>query len=184
MKSSASFDSFVPAAQRGAALVTSLLLLLVLTIIGVTAMQMTRLQERMAGGTRDMNLALQGAEAGLRNGEAMIQARASRPDTCIAVPCNFWQLGMLLQPQARDTPWWQANGIEFERDPASPAQHEITSLKDDPDFLVESLGFVSDSLTEGHGPPQGRDFYQVTARSAGGSGKANTVLRTTYARRF
>jgi type IV pilus assembly protein PilX len=184
MKSPVSFHSFVPATQRGAALVTSLLLLLVLTIIGVTAMQMTRLQERMAGGTRDMNLALQGAEAGLRNGESMIQARAARPDTCIALPCDFWQLGIMLQLQAQNTTWWDTNGIEFERNPAAPAQNEIAGLKEDPHFIVESLGFVSDSLTEGHGPPQGRDFYQVTARSAGGSGNANTVLRTTYARRF
>jgi type IV pilus assembly protein PilX len=184
MTTSVSFTPSARTTERGAALVTSLLLLLVLTIIGVTAMQMTRLQERMAGGTRDMNLALQGAEAGLRNGESMIQARATRPDTCIAVPCDYWQLGTLLQPQAQNTPWWEANGIEFERNPASPAQNEISGLKEDPHFIVESLGFVSDSLTEGHGPPQGRDFYQVTARSAGGSGNANTVLRSTYARRF
>ncbi|HPF28453.1 MAG TPA: PilX N-terminal domain-containing pilus assembly protein, partial [Steroidobacteraceae bacterium] len=59
-------------AQRGAILVTSLLLLLVLTIIGLTAMRMTSLQERMAGSTRDLNLAFQGAEAALRDGETLI----------------------------------------------------------------------------------------------------------------
>lgn len=170
--------------QRGAALVTSLLLLLVLTIIGVTAMQVTRLQERMAGGARDMNLALQGAEAGLRNGEAMIQARASRPDTCIGLPCGFWQLGALAQPQSQNQTWWDTNGIEFERVAATHVANEIAELSRDPQFVVESVGFVSDTLTIGQGPPVGRDFYQVTGRSSGGSDNANTALRTTYARRF
>ena len=60
----------------------------------------------------------------------------------------------------------------------------MSDLAADPRFVVESIGFVSDSLTVGHAPPQGRDFYQVTGRSTGGSGQANTTLRSTYARRF
>jgi type IV pilus assembly protein PilX len=174
----------LPARERGAALVTSMLLLLVLTIVGITAMQVTRTQERMAGGARDMNLAFQGAEAALRNGETMIQAETMRPDTCIAVACDFWQANTLVAPQTQNATWWNTNGIEFERNPAAPAAGEIQGLQEDPEFVVESIGFVSDTLTIGQGTPQGRDFYQVSGHSIGGSGKANTVLRTTYARRF
>ena len=39
---------------------------------GITAMQVTRMEERMAGNSRDVNLAFQGAEAGLRDSEARI----------------------------------------------------------------------------------------------------------------
>jgi type IV pilus assembly protein PilX len=173
------------ARQRGAILVTSLLLLLVLTIIGVTTMQMTRMQERMAGNTRDLNLAFQGSEAGLRNGEQLVQTQAARPDNCTGLPCNFWASGVLTNPETRDKTWWSANGDEFEADnDRSTTTAEVADLQEDPRFVVESIGFVSDSLTVGHGPPQGRDFYQVTGRSTGGSGAANTVLRSTYARRF
>ena len=42
--------------QRGTILVTSMLILLVLTVLGVTAMQMTRMQEHMAGNSRDLAL--------------------------------------------------------------------------------------------------------------------------------
>jgi type IV pilus assembly protein PilX len=162
-----------------------MLLLLVLTIIGVTAMQMTRMQERMAGNTRDLNLAFQGSEAGLRNGEQLIQVQTVRPDSCTTAPCNFWTSGTLTSPETRDTTWWNTNGDEFESDnDRSTTTAEVADLKQDPRFVVESIGFVSDSLTVGHGPPQGRDFYQVTGRSTGGSGDANTVLRSTYARRF
>ena len=65
--------------QRGASLVISLLLLVALTVLGISTIRTTNLQERMAGNARDLNIALQGAEAGLRDGEARIRAQANRP---------------------------------------------------------------------------------------------------------
>jgi type IV pilus assembly protein PilX len=171
--------------QRGAILVTAMLLLLVLTIIGITAAQMTRMQERMAGNLRDQNLAFQGSEAGLRDGEALIRSRIARPDTCTEAPCAFWTRGTLAGISAENQDWWDDNATELEPDgDRSTVTHDMAELEADPQFVVEALGFVSDSLTVGHAPPEGRDFYQVTGRSTGGSGSATTVLRTTYARRF
>jgi type IV pilus assembly protein PilX len=46
-----------PSRQRGAALVVALIMLLVMTVLGITAMQVTRMEERMAGNSRDVNLA-------------------------------------------------------------------------------------------------------------------------------
>jgi type IV pilus assembly protein PilX len=169
--------------QTGVALVTSLLLLLVLTIIGVTAMLVTRMQERMAGNTRDLNLAFQGAEAALRDGEAEIRALNSRPDTCSAPPCDYWQPDSAgLRAAIRDgvPAWWTANANEY----ATDGTADLNNLAEDPQYVTESLGFIPDSLTLGHGVPEGRDFYQVTARSTGGSGVANTVLQSTFTRRF
>ena len=54
----------------------------------------------------------------------------------------------------------------------------------DPLVVTESLGFVPDSLSVGHGPPEGRDFFKVTANSSGASDTANAVLESTYTRRF
>ncbi len=55
--------------QRGAALITSLIFLIVLTLIGVTAARMSSLEERMAGNLRDRALAMQAAELALRDAE-------------------------------------------------------------------------------------------------------------------
>jgi len=65
---------FQPGPSVGAVLIVSLLLLLVLTVLGVVMMQTTRMQERMAGATRDLNMSLQGAESGLRYGESVVAA--------------------------------------------------------------------------------------------------------------
>jgi Tfp pilus assembly protein PilX len=62
-----------PARQRGAALVVGLVLLVVITLVGVGAMQTTTLQEKMAGNLRDSNLSFQAAEAALRHCEGILR---------------------------------------------------------------------------------------------------------------
>jgi type IV pilus assembly protein PilX len=172
--------------QRGAALVTSLVLLLVLTIIGVSAMQMTRMQERMAGNTRDINLALQGAEAALRDGENQIGALTSSPITCTAsteeAPCGIFERNFLPSLHDTDAAWWELNAQEYGTDGKAELTRSANGeLAEDPHFVIEEVGFIRDSLIAE--PDKGREFYQITARSTGGSGDANVVVQTTFARR-
>jgi Tfp pilus assembly protein PilX len=56
-----------PSRQNGAVLIVALLFLVILTILGLTAMQGTTMEERMSGNSRDINVALQAAEAALRD---------------------------------------------------------------------------------------------------------------------
>ena len=53
--------------EGGAILIVTLLFLVILTMLGVTAMTGTTMEERMAGNTRDSAIALQAAEAALRD---------------------------------------------------------------------------------------------------------------------
>jgi type IV pilus assembly protein PilX len=53
------------ASQRGAVLIVSLLFLVVLTMLGVTAMTSTTFEERMAGNARDAAVAMHAAESAL-----------------------------------------------------------------------------------------------------------------------
>jgi type IV pilus assembly protein PilX len=66
--------STTPAHQSGVVLVISLIMLLLLMIIGVVGSQVTGLEEKMAGNSRDYNLAFQAAESALRVGEAATAA--------------------------------------------------------------------------------------------------------------
>ena len=59
--------------QRGAALVISLIMLLLMTLVGVTAMQVTTVQEKMVSNSRDLNVAFQAAETALKRGEEYIK---------------------------------------------------------------------------------------------------------------
>lgn len=171
--------------QRGAILVTSLLLLLILTVLGIAMMRMTNLQERMAGNTRDMNVALQAAEAGLRDGERRIAAQVGLPaiqSFTLAPDCLF----CTDLPVDIDNPSsfnWAANAIEFGVAGVRDFNQEGAPAED-PRFKIEHTAYVSDDLLQGQDPPTGRDIFTVSARSTGASGNANTVLQSTYARRF
>jgi type IV pilus assembly protein PilX len=66
-----------PRRQHGTVLIIALILLVLMTLIGVTSMQTTTLEEKMAGNSRDRTVALQAAESALRQGEendAVIEA--------------------------------------------------------------------------------------------------------------
>nr|MCU0936636.1 PilX N-terminal domain-containing pilus assembly protein [Gammaproteobacteria bacterium] len=54
--------------QRGAVLIVALILLAVLTLLGVTAMSTTSLEEKMAANTQEGTRAFQIAETGLATG--------------------------------------------------------------------------------------------------------------------
>ncbi|MGE0310380.1 MAG: PilX N-terminal domain-containing pilus assembly protein [Lautropia sp.] len=59
----------IPARERGAALVISLMLLAIVMVLGTAAWQMGTLEERMVGQQRDRAIAFEAAEAALRDGE-------------------------------------------------------------------------------------------------------------------
>ena len=65
--------------HSGAALITGLIFLVVLTMIGVTAARMSTLEERMSGNMRDRSNAMQAAEMALRDAERDIQGSGTSP---------------------------------------------------------------------------------------------------------
>ena len=63
----------LPGRQDGIALYVALIMLLLLTLLGLAALQVTAMQERMSGNFRTLNLAFNRAEDTLRNSEFEIQ---------------------------------------------------------------------------------------------------------------
>ncbi len=63
--------------QRGAALFVGLIIMLVLTILGITIMQVVTQQERMARNLVNKTIAFQAAETALRAGESEINSGAA-----------------------------------------------------------------------------------------------------------
>ena len=61
--------------QQGSALIFSLVILLIMTLIGVTSMNTSTLEEKMAANDRARKVAFQSAESALRDAETAIAAR-------------------------------------------------------------------------------------------------------------
>lgn len=80
--------------QRGAALYVALIMLLLLTLIGVAAMQVASLQQRMATNFNDFALAFQRAEGALRQSEFELQrsfdTRALRAEVYCQGDASTW----------------------------------------------------------------------------------------------
>lgn len=62
--------------ERGAVLVIGLIFLVMMTILGLTALQASTTAERMAGNAQDLNIAFQAAEASLREAEGFLEQPA------------------------------------------------------------------------------------------------------------
>jgi type IV pilus assembly protein PilX len=65
--------------QKGAVLAIGLVMLLLLTLIGISGTQTTGLEERMAGNEQDENLAFQAAEAAITSAEEYLTLIATTP---------------------------------------------------------------------------------------------------------
>ncbi len=183
MHTSYKYSSRAAHGQRGAILVTSLLLLVVLTVLGVAMMRMTNMQERMAGNARDVNMALQGAEAALRAGEEVLSPATltARPLPTADEDCLFCARDALpVAIYDRSQYDWTANAREY----GEAGERDMTDLARDPRYTIAELGFAPDSYGQGQDPPSGRDFYQITGFSSGASDQANVVLQSTFPRRF
>lgn len=175
--------------ERGAVLVVSLLLLLVMTVLALGASQATRMQERMAGNARDHDLAFQSAEAGLRAGERLVDdsSLTSAPYPCSASPCQVFELGVLTGAVSyQNSSWWNTNAWDYAAtSQISAAVSGSAVAMREPKYFIEELEEVTDTLTiPPTGPPPSRVYYRITSNGAGGTETAQVVLQSTFARRF
>jgi type IV pilus assembly protein PilX len=159
---------FVSRGQRGASLIVSLIFLVVMAMLGVTLANVTNLEERMAGHTRDRDLALQAAEAALRDAEVRLSNTAFRTTT--AFPAY-------LATRANDAVYWEscfkdkstACGTQYEPTSALPASGNPGAVAASPKFVIESKPKVGTT-----------DVFRVTARAVGGSADTIVVLQAEF----
>jgi type IV pilus assembly protein PilX len=172
--------------QKGAILVVSLLMLLVMTVLALSASTSTRLQERMAGNSRDVELAFQGSEAGLRDAERGIQQQVEANGMRMISLCTDAQQRCVVGRPAAATDyfeatstWWVANSRPY----GDPAVQEFDGLVTDPLLRSELWVTAGDSLTDGAKPNQqsGTAYFVNTSRSVGGTATAEVVVQSVYA---
>lgn len=169
-------------AQRGITLVMTLIFLLLLTILGVTAISTSTLQEKMSGNLRDQDVAFQAAESALRGGEDSVnllaQAAGNRnPDSQINCTNCIWTIGMA---QPLNDGWWA-----FWKNEYGSSSKDLTQVYADPSFIIEYGGFSKDNINiGGWTASQGLHYYRVTARAEGVTPTARAMLESTYRVRY
>ncbi len=74
--------------ERGSALVSVILVLLVLTIVGVGIAYFTSMEDRLSGNTRITKAGFYAADAGLRRGEALLNEVINLDPTACGIPAT------------------------------------------------------------------------------------------------
>lgn len=160
--------------QQGIALVVSLVLLLLVTLLGVSSLRSVLLEEKMAANQFDRSLAFQAAEAALRQAEARVLA-----DQPVAGgQCNA---GVCPPPDP-------AAALDRWNDPAFSGWEAATVTLDTlagaaPEYLIEYLGatFPCDPANPSTSSSDCKR-YRITARSRpDGDQRASVMLQSVYA---
>lgn len=178
-------------AQRGMALVIGLVFIALLTMLGLTAMSVSTLEERMSGNTRDRTLAFNAAEASLRDCQAVLDAAAlddaapgyaplpdfdgvagfSNPTTP-----GMYQVAALGAAPVHEVVNW-ANNAEVRINATTPAGSSQA-----PRCVIEELpplpGGGGGSLKAG--TPLAPNSYRVTALGFGRNDATEVLLQMTY----
>lgn len=193
------------ARQTGAVLVVALLFLMIITMLGVTSLQSTSGEERMAGNLRDTNNAMAAAEAALRdawydiNGVCAPGASSCVPRTSlISGATNFGDgtgtagkcsnTGLCLPAGTYpnftllDISNWSASGanavfpVSFGTYTMAAADTKLPQVAQQPQYIIEALCTPSAGASiGGAGCPQ--YYYRITSRGFGGNASTQVTLQ-------
>lgn len=148
--------------QRGVALVTGLIFMVVLTLIVVAAMRSTILEEKMAGNARSQNLAFQAAEAGLRAAQNALNSPVdpstgpgySATPLADAATTDYWK---------DDLAWGGAAEVVLSYQGVESVRYFIERVAALPGASGnDDLGYSSDTSNPRNG------IYRITARADAG----------------
>lgn len=167
-------------AQRGVALVISLILLVVMTLFGLLVVRNIATDERMAGYTYDRALALQGAEAALRSAELAVETLKPQPTSgCSDFTSSPTTVHVCAAPTPASTPRWLDASFG---DWVTTTAVVSGGLTVTPTYFVEYLGdtFPCSTNPDCTSQPCNCLRYRVTAR-AGEAGRSQVMLQSVYA---
>lgn len=163
--------------QKGSALIISLLFLLVLTIIGISSMGTTMLEEKMSGNLRDQQLAFQAAESALQSAETYIEKIVSTADFK-GTGGLFGETNLAPDPYASGTWGTGCNCRTITLEGTNGAEYYIKYIGEIPE---DALPMISDYSKPVGNPPKS---FQITARGYGPTGTSAVILREYYGRRM
>lgn len=183
------------ARESGAVLVVSLIMLLLVTVLGLSTIGTTTMQEKMAANTRDKDLAFQAAELALKVAEKALEeegltALDFTPECSnglcaphlMSASFSRWEDPNLCS-SGEDI--WSCNKSRAVGDAdvvdlnihSQPPRYFIEILADLDTADRLNVGNIGDSVHS-----EEVTVYRITAIGYGGSATSQTVLQSTYAK--
>lgn len=174
--------------QRGVALIVALIMLVVITITGLSNIRSVAQGEKMTAAAYDRSLAFQAAEAALRFGENLVWANHATPaytpvyaDADLACPAGAIDnclAGICPTPDKDCTARWIDPGFTGWVVAATKLGGLAGAA---PAYFIEYLGNAFPCTDNGASDPKNCKRYRITARSAPAVGRATVVLQSIFA---
>lgn len=168
------------ARERGAALVVCLIILVLVTLMGLTTMKTSVLQEKMAGGNADKSLALQAAEMALKDAELHVKLYLNRESgfiaNCAGVSslCEAPDDGTVL---ADSVDWAGAGAALYGSATGAPA---VSGVARQPRYFIEILSEMSAMPGNSAAAKKTGTPYRITAVGYGRQDSTRVVLQSMY----
>lgn len=173
--------------QRGVALVVALIMLLVITVTGLSNIRTVTQEEKMTAAALDRSLAFQSAEAALRFGESLVWANhatlAYTPassdvdNTCPVGAIDNCLAGVCPPPDKDCTSRWDDSSFSG----WVGATVSLGALAGTaPQYFIEYLGNNFDCTDGSPADPKNCKRYRITARSQPGAGRAAVLLQSLF----
>lgn len=163
--------------QRGIALVISLIILVIMTLLGMSAIRLITSEERMATNSYDRNLAFQATEATLKEIETLIETEVPTP----AAGADCAKIGSIMTcglAAASATPRWLDEDFDDWEDATAIGSGTLAIT---PKYFVEYLGNTFACRPGDSSDPNNCKRYRITAQTAGTDGRASVTLQSIYA---
>lgn len=173
--------------QSGVALIMALVFLLLLTILGIAALNTTSLEEKMANNVKDRNLAFQSAESALAVAENWIFTQIGKP----VFPNN--SIGLYTPSTTTDENWkdstWSSNNmVTYPSTPGQTVSGSLDKIQTQPKYIIEDMGETQESggsvVQTSSYKSKGTTVLRITARGTGGTDAAVVMVQSTYGRAF
>ena len=164
-------------AQRGTALVMTLVFLVLLTMLGITAINTSTLEERMAGNTKDQNLSFQAAETALRAAEVWVENTTAATQLTVN-PANGIHTPSITGTEIWDSVNWSgANVVIYPGVPGATAAGTLGDVTTRPKYIIEIVSSVPLS-------PGTMITARITARGTGASNDTVSMVQSNYQKTY
>ncbi len=154
--------------QQGAILVVSLLMLLVMTLLGITAVSTTTLEEKMASNNRQRQLAFQAASSALRDVETWLRTNISTvaqfETTFNGTPTElYWVRQPTPGDAVRVVPMDIYDGNAWAVGNSQQPATSVTNALNTPSYVIEYMGRIGEPPLD-YTEPDNRNYaFRVTA---------------------
>ena len=171
--------------NQGFVLFMSLVVLLLLTVLGMSSLQTISLQQRMARNAGDAGLAFQAAESALRDGEDYLETLHSLDKFSPASARNdgfYYEAAPGGEPNWVALDWSGSRGFRF-------GETRITGVAGQPKYILEHIKTIVpniDRLDPGSSDEDANPghilIFRVTAHGTGRSRIARVMVQSIYGR--